>query len=534
MIFMIPVLFVDGHPDFTRMAKKFLEKDSELKVGTAGSAEDALELLKNKTFDVVISGYELQGMNGIEFLKAVKSKGNSTPVIIYAGKNQENIDVDSMRSGAEFFLQRSNDPGSQFTELKYIVEEISKRKKTEAELRGRETDFRTIVDKNADAMLVLDNNGSIQYANPAALTLFNMRESELLGKILGFPIILQDPVEMYIVRGFQEMVAAEMRMVEVEWEHNPSYLISFRDVTGHVRYEEDLEDRVRERTSELEEINKQLRDEIEARSAAEEELRVEIEERSSAEEELRQEIDQREEIEKALKEAKGHAELYLDLMGHDINNLNQIGIGYLEMARESSDPDEIKSLIAKPLEAMKSASEIIENVRKLKQITIEHSDTNYANKVINICDLMPEIKERYMHVNGRDITINIQSPKICFVRANDLIKDVFSNLIGNAIKHSDPIRPLVIDIKIESIKEKGRNYYIFSVEDNGPGIPDWVKDKIFQRFQRGNTKAHGKGLGLYLVKKLVEGYKGAVWVEDRIPGVYNKGAKFIVTLPAVE
>jgi signal transduction histidine kinase len=92
----------------------------------------------------------------------------------------------------------------------------------------------------------------------------------------------------------------------------------------------------------------------------------------------------------------------------------------------------------------------------------------------------------------------------------------------------------MIDIKIVRIKEKVRDYYIFSVEDNGPGIPDWVKDKIFQRFQRGNMKAHGKGLGLYLVKKLVEGYNGAVWVEDRVPGVYNKGAKFIVTLPAVE
>ena len=534
MIFMIPVLLVDDHPEFLKMAKKFLEKGSDLKVETVGSAENALELLNKKTFDVVISDYELQGIDGIEFLKAVRSKGNNTPIIIYAGEKRDNTAINAMQSGAEFFLQKSNDPRSQFTELRYIVEEIAKRKQTEAALRGRETDFRTIVHKNADAILVLDKNGSIQYANPAALTLFNLKESELCGKVLGFPIILQDPVEMYVVRGFQEFVAAEMRMVEVEWEETPSYLISFRDVTGHVRYEEDLEDRVRERTTELEDINKQLRDEIEARSAAEEELRVEIEERSTVEEELRQEIDQREEIEKALKEAKGHAELYLDLMGHDINNLNQIGIGYLEMARESSDPDEIKSLIAKPLEAMRSASEIIENVRKLKQITIEHSDINYANKVINMCDLMPELKERYIHVNGRNITINIQSPKICFVRANDLLKDVFSNLVGNAVKHSDPIRPLMIDIKIVRIKEKGRDYYIFSVEDNGPGIPDWVKDKIFQRFQRGNTKAHGKGLGLYLVKKLVEGYNGAVWVEDRIPGAYNKGAKFIVTLPAVE
>jgi len=534
MILMASVLLIDSHPEFLKMAKRFLEKGDGLKVNSTSSAEEAIKCLNNKTFDVIITDYELQGMNGIEFLKALRAQKNNTPVIIYASASRDNVTIDAVRSGAEFFLQKSNDPRSQFTELRYIVEEIAKRKQAEAALNSRETDFHTIVSKNADAMLVLNPEGAIQYANPSALTLFNLDESELCGKVLGFPIILQEPVEMYIVRGFQEFVAAEMRMVEVEWENKPSYLISFRDVTGHVRYEEELEERVRERTAELEGQNRRLSEEIEARSAVEEELRVEIEERSTAEEELRMEIDQREEMEKALKEAKGQAELYLDLMGHDINNLNQIGIGYLELARESEDLEEIKSLIDKPLEAMKSASEIIDNVRKLKQITIEKQENAYGNKVINLCDLLPEIKMQYMNVNGRDITINLQTPKICFVKANDLLKDVFSNLIGNAVKHSDPLRPLTVDIKVQPIKEKGRDYYICTIEDNGPGIPDWIKDKIFRRFQRGNTKAHGKGLGLYLVKKLVEGYNGNVWVEDRIPGVYNKGAKFIITLPAVE
>jgi signal transduction histidine kinase len=73
-----------------------------------------------------------------------------------------------------------------------------------------------------------------------------------------------------------------------------------------------------------------------------------------------------------------------------------------------------------------------------------------------------------------------------------------------------------------------------SVEDTGPGIPDWIKDKLFTRFQRGDTTAHGKGLGLYLVKMLVESYKGAIWVEDRFSGDYTKGARFVVMLPAVK
>ena len=188
-------------------------------------------------------------------------------------------------------------------------------------------------------------NGVIQYANPAAIELFNLsgigddRQNDGLT-----PSCLKSHVEMYVVRGFKEFVAAEMRMVEVEWEGEPSYLISFRDVTGHVHYEEqlskardELEIRVQERTVDLTKANESLQKEIEDRKTIEEELRVEVEERRTVEEELRNEIEQSAKIDQALKESKGEVELYLDLMGHDINNLNQIGIGYLELAMESSD-----------------------------------------------------------------------------------------------------------------------------------------------------------------------------------------------------
>ena len=64
---------------------------------------------------------------------------------------------------------------------------------------------------------------------------------------------------------------------------------------------------------------------------------------------------------------------------------------------------------------------------------------------------------------------------------------------------------------------------------------DYIRScKLFTRFRRGQTKASGKGLGLYLVRTLVESYRGCVRVEDRVPGDHTKGAKFVVMLPAIE
>jgi signal transduction histidine kinase len=68
------------------------------------------------------------------------------------------------------------------------------------------------------------------------------------------------------------------------------------------------------------------------------------------------------------------------------------------------------------------------------------------------------------------------------------------------------------------------------VEDDGPGIPEGIKDKIFNRMMKSDSNAKGMGLGLFLVRSLVESYSGRVWREDRVPGDHMKGVKFVVML----
>ena len=88
-------------------------------------------------------------------------------------------------------------------------------------------------------------------------------------------------------------------------------------------------------------------------------------------------------------------------------------------------------------------------------------------------------------------------------------------------------------MSVDSTGDGSKTYYMVSVEDNGPGIPDNLKEKIFNRLQRGETLARGMGLGLYLVKSLVDSYHGRVWVEDRVAGDHTKGSRFVVMLPAI-
>jgi signal transduction histidine kinase len=73
-----------------------------------------------------------------------------------------------------------------------------------------------------------------------------------------------------------------------------------------------------------------------------------------------------------------------------------------------------------------------------------------------------------------------------------------------------------------------------TIEDNGPGIPDELKARLFTRSNKGFQRSSGKGLGLYLIKMLAEDFHGKVWVEDRVPGDHTKGARFMIMLPAIE
>lgn len=242
-----------------------------------------------------------------------------------------------------------------------------------------------------------------------------------------------------------------------------------------------------------------------------------------------QDISERKQVEEALRDAKRQAELYLDLMSHDINNMNLIGMGYLELALDRLKlDDEGRLLLQKPLEVLKNSSTLIDNVRKTRRAVMGELRLSR----IDVGQMLEEIVKTYEKSPVEGVTIHYTLARDRYVMANELLKDVFTNLIDNAIKHSK--KPVNIGISLSQVSEGGRKYNKIAVEDNGPGIPDELKDKIFNRMSRGDTKARGMGLGLYLVRTLVESYNGKVWVENRIPGDYKQGSRFVVLLPAVD
>jgi PAS domain S-box-containing protein len=235
-------------------------------------------------------------------------------------------------------------------------------------------------------------------------------------------------------------------------------------------------------------------------------------------------ITERKRIEDELIAAKQQAELYLDLMGHDINNMHQIALGYLELARDMQADAGQKELLNTPIEVLQRSARLIHNVRKLQRLR----EGVFQTELVDVCKVVSNVQREFGGVPGKTITLNLNNHEHCYIMANELFHDVISNLVSNAIRHTGNPAEIIIDI--DRVVGAGKPCYRIIIEDDGPGIPDDSKGKIFNRMHGGS--ARGLGLGLYLVKSLVDSYGGRVLAGDRVPGDHTRGAKFVVMLPA--
>jgi PAS domain S-box-containing protein len=141
----VRVLYVDDEIDLLELGKIFLEAPGEISIETIDSAPSTLSFLERASFDAIISDYQMPGMDGITFLKAVRSKENYIPFIIFTGKGREEVVIDALNAGADFYIQKGGDPTSQFAELSHKVKRAVDQHRADTALRESEERFRFVM-----------------------------------------------------------------------------------------------------------------------------------------------------------------------------------------------------------------------------------------------------------------------------------------------------------------------------------------------------------------------------------------------------
>lgn len=175
---MISVLYVDDEPGMLDILKSHLEHSGHFTVDIVGSGHEALKQLHIKKYDAVLSDYQMPGMNGIAFLKAVREKYPRIPFIIFTGHGRENVVIDALNFGADFYLQKGSDFKSLYAELQNLLLKIVERKRLEEALRESETRYREFFTTSRDGVYISSPEGRWIDFNDMILELFGYNNRE--------------------------------------------------------------------------------------------------------------------------------------------------------------------------------------------------------------------------------------------------------------------------------------------------------------------------------------------------------------------
>jgi PAS domain S-box-containing protein len=181
----VSVLLVDDNPSLLKLTKLFLEQSGYFSVTTVKSAPLALRLLDTGSFDAIISDYQMPEMDGIAFLKQIRSQGNKTPFIIFTGKGREEVVIDAIDNGVDFYIQKGGDPQSQFTELAYKVKRAIEQQRVGEALMSSEERYRSLIETTGTGFVIFDRDHRVITANNEYIRLTGHSD---FSEIQGVPV----------------------------------------------------------------------------------------------------------------------------------------------------------------------------------------------------------------------------------------------------------------------------------------------------------------------------------------------------------
>lgn len=343
-----------------------------------------------------------------------------------------------------------------------------------------------IAEKNINAVIICDAEGRIEWANTSFLKIAGYTVEEVIGKKPGH-LLQGEETNLETVNYLKEQIAKGLPFNCEIINYSKDKKKYWVRVQGQALY------------------NK--RGEIIKFFAIEEDI--------TKKKELE---DQKEILIDDLAKTNKELEDYAQIVSHDLKSplrsINSLISWIKEENEKKFDPQTVKyfSLIENKIEKM---DHLIEGILTYSKIDKEES----KKENVNVHDIINSIIDIIHIPDHIKITINNELPIITADRFR--IQQLFQNLIGNAVNYIDKKEGLV-----EITSEEFDDHYVFAVKDNGVGMPKDIHEKVFETFKAFTTSKHSTGLGLSIVKKIIEFYKGKIWIESEV----GTGTTFFVKL----
>ena len=468
----IRALCVDDEPELLTIAKLFLEREGGFAVFTATSANEALEQLDNNHYDVIVADYAMPEMDGITFLKQLKARGNTTPIIIFTGRGREEVVIEALNSGADFYLQKGGNPIAQFTELSKKIHYAVSRRRAEEALRKSEAEYRLLTDNGSDTIWQMRPDGIFTYHSPAVMKLRGYTPDEA-NKISMENSLSPESLALFQMK-FQE--EAEKPMSQ-RWSDQILELQMVRKDGSTVWTEVSI---------------RPIRDEVGTVIGLQGSTR---------------DITERKRVVKELQESNKKLGILFGISRQDINRqLSELTENLRVFQRKHPDTAH-NEYLQNVSGAVRSISGLVRFAAQYEQIGVDESVWMECHTLVENAVKQAPLK---------NIRLINEIPAGTEIFADPLIIRVFINLMENAVRYGEKITT------IRFTAGKSGEDYLIVCEDDGVGIPAKEKTKIFDLGFGKNT-----GLGLFLAREILS-ISGITIRETGEPG---KGARFEMRIP---
>ncbi|MBE9509500.1 MAG: response regulator [Bacteroidetes bacterium] len=497
----LKILIVDDVPDDAELvAVQLKQQGIKFSWKHVDNAQKLKNALTDEAWDVVITDYSMPGFDGIEALRIVNEYDEDLPVIMVSGTIGEDVAVEAMKKGVHDYLMKNNLLRLGPALLREIEDAENRRqhRKDRAALVQSEEKFRLLVENAPVGVSIASLDGKFHTVNKAYCDIVGYTERELLNmtfleltvkdfneknvkivdKLLDGKIKKARIEKQYIRKDGEIIDVVINTTVKKDEKGNPEYLIGI------------LED--------ITELKKNEKELIIAKEKAEESDR--------------------------LKSA------FLSTMSHEFRTpLNAI-LGFSELIDDNLPKDEVINFVKL---INKSGQLLFETIEDILEVTdIESGKSRVPKEEFNVClllqDLYSEMESLLEKEKKQHLEIKYHPPadgnKITFITDKSKFKKILILLLKNAIKFTH-------EGYIEYGFKPEQDKIVFYVKDTGIGISEDERDIVFEKFRQVDDthtrKYGGVGLGLTLVKKLIELLDGRIWFDSEL----GKGSVFYFSLP---
>jgi len=362
---------------------------------------------------------------------------------------------------------------------------------------GQTSGLRAIIERLPDGIVIVDRNGKIRFANPAAERLFDRTADELVGTDFGFPVFVGETTEIDIVqRRGGGVVYAELRVVETEWDDDQVQLVSLRDITDRKQ--------AQERAQQL---------------AYEREARLEAEAASKAKSE------------------------FLAIMSHELRTPLNAVLGYselMELGIAGPVTDKMREQIGRIRVSATHLLSLVNDILDLAKVEAGRLQVSSgpasatATVAAATALIQPQAAARSLELE----LLPVPEPSPIYLGDDERARQILVNLLSNAVKFTPPGGKITVQIDQSQKPDRDtklqakRSYVSFRVTDTGSGIPAEKLACIFDPFVQAETghsrSREGSGLGLTISRRLARLMGGDLTVKSEV-GV---GSTFTLWLPA--